>query len=112
MDIENGFVNIFQELNYARIHNLRNTLRSAGNLYLNSTPATIFFFLTLPFQPSQSSQPGTTLLGVAVEPKFNHVLTYLMIPSIFSLGGPVGEAFPCLDTKEGIKKKELVSIGI
>lgn len=78
-----------------------------------STPPQLrFFFLTLPFQPSQSSQPGANLLGVAVEPKFNHVLTYLMIPSIFSLGGPVGEAFPCLDTKEGIKKKELVSIGI
>ncbi|KAL0716114.1 hypothetical protein Bca4012_065436 [Brassica carinata] len=27
-----------------------------------------------------------------------------------SLGGPVGKAFPCIDTKEGIKKKEHVSI--
>ncbi|CAN6856829.1 unnamed protein product [Brassica oleracea var. botrytis] len=38
------------------------------------------------------SQPGTNLLGVAVEPKFNHVLTYLMIPSIFRLGVKTQEA--------------------
>ncbi|CAN6909811.1 unnamed protein product [Brassica oleracea] len=31
-------------------------------------------------------------------------------PKIFG-GGPVGEAFPCIDTKEAIKKKEHVSIG-
>ena len=28
-----------------------------------------------------------------------------------SLEGPVGEGFPCIDTEEGIKKKEVVSIG-
>ncbi|KAH0893595.1 hypothetical protein HID58_056024 [Brassica napus] len=31
-------------------------------------------------------------------------------PKIFG-GGPVGESFPCIDTKESIKKKEHVSIG-
>ncbi|CAN6804702.1 unnamed protein product [Brassica oleracea] len=30
---------------------------------------------------------------------------------IASLEGPVGEGFPCIDTEEGIKKKEVVSIG-
>ena len=33
------------------------------------------------------------------------------MPSVFRLDGPVQEAFPCIDTKEGIRKKEVLSIG-
>nr|VDD37921.1 unnamed protein product [Brassica oleracea] len=55
-----------------------------GNLYLNSTPATKFY--------SDMNLPAIA--------QFTD-----------SLGGPVGEAFPCIDTKEAIKKKEHVSIG-
>uniref|UniRef100_A0A0D3BT39 DUF223 domain-containing protein n=1 Tax=Brassica oleracea var. oleracea TaxID=109376 RepID=A0A0D3BT39_BRAOL len=56
-----------------------------GNLYLNSTPATKFYFdLVL------------------------HAITEFTA----SLEGPVGDVFPCIDTKdEEIKKKEVVSIG-
>ncbi|XP_018470517.2 uncharacterized protein LOC108842180 isoform X1 [Raphanus sativus] len=55
-----------------------------GNLYLNSTPATKFYFdLNLPAIAQFTA----------------------------GLSGPVGEAFPCIDTKERIKKKENVSIG-
>ncbi|CAG7867325.1 unnamed protein product [Brassica rapa] len=54
-----------------------------GNLYLNSTPATKFYF--------DVNLPAITQFTA-------------------SLGGPVGEAFPCIDTKESIKKKEHVSI--
>ena len=31
--------------------------------------------------------------------------------SCCSLEAPLGEAFPCIDTKEGVKKEEVVSIG-
>ncbi|CAF1929120.1 unnamed protein product, partial [Brassica oleracea] len=55
-----------------------------GNLYLNSTPATKFY--------SDMNLPAIAQFTA-------------------SLGGPVGEAFPCIDTKEAIKKKEHVSIG-
>nr|VDD24960.1 unnamed protein product [Brassica oleracea] len=54
------------------------------NLYLNSTPATKFY--------SDMNLPAIAQFTA-------------------SLGGPVGEAFPCIDTKEAIKKKEHVSIG-
>ncbi|KAG2286389.1 hypothetical protein Bca52824_045993 [Brassica carinata] len=54
-----------------------------GNFYLNSTPATKFYF--------DVNIPAITQFTA-------------------SLGGPVGEAFPCIDTKESIKKKEHVSI--
>ncbi|CAN6832531.1 unnamed protein product [Brassica oleracea] len=54
-----------------------------GNLYLKSTPATKFYF--------DVNIPAITQFTA-------------------SLGGPVGEAFPCIDTKESIKKKEHVSI--
>ena len=33
------------------------------------------------------------------------------MPSVSRLDGPAQEAFPCIDTKEGIRKKEVVSIG-
>ncbi|XP_018440840.1 uncharacterized protein LOC108812937 [Raphanus sativus] len=55
-----------------------------GNLNLNSTPATEFYF-----DPALEATAQFTA----------------------SLDGPVGEAFPCIDTKDGIKKKEVVSIG-
>ncbi|KAL0663809.1 hypothetical protein Bca4012_100646 [Brassica carinata] len=55
-----------------------------GNLLLNSTPATKFYFDT----------------------NFPAIAEFTA-----SLGDPVGEAFPCIDTKEGIRKKEHVSIG-
>ncbi|XP_018462608.1 uncharacterized protein LOC108833698 isoform X2 [Raphanus sativus] len=56
----------------------------AGNLYLNSTQATKFYF--------DMNLPAITQFTA-------------------SLGGPVGEAFRCIETKEGVKKKENVSIG-
>ncbi|KAH0874781.1 hypothetical protein HID58_072143 [Brassica napus] len=55
-----------------------------GNLLLNSTPATKFYFDT----------------------NFPAIAEFTA-----SLGDPVGEVFPCIDTKEGIRKKEHVSIG-
>ncbi|CAN6935385.1 unnamed protein product [Brassica oleracea] len=55
-----------------------------GNLYLNSTPATKFYF-------------DNTLEAIS---EFTA-----------RLDGPVQEAFPCIDTKEGIRKKEVLSIG-
>ncbi|CAN8307088.1 unnamed protein product, partial [Cochlearia groenlandica] len=55
-----------------------------GNLYLNSTPATTFYF----------------------DPKMEVVSLFTT-----SLGEPITTAFTCTDTKEGIKKKEVVSIG-
>ncbi|CAN8255486.1 unnamed protein product, partial [Cochlearia groenlandica] len=55
-----------------------------GNLYMNSTPATTFFF----------------------DPKMEVVLLFAT-----SLGEPITTAFTCTDTKEGIKKNEVVSIG-
>ncbi|XP_033135202.1 uncharacterized protein LOC103838925 isoform X2 [Brassica rapa] len=54
-----------------------------GNLYLNSTPATQFYF----------------------DPELQAIAEFTT-----SLEAPLGEAFPCIDTKEGIKKKEAVSI--
>uniref|UniRef100_M4F5B2 Replication factor A C-terminal domain-containing protein n=1 Tax=Brassica campestris TaxID=3711 RepID=M4F5B2_BRACM len=55
-----------------------------GNLYLNATPATKFDF----------------------DPALQAIAEFTA-----SLKGPSGEAFPCIDTKHGIKKKEVVSIG-
>ncbi|KAL0712899.1 hypothetical protein Bca4012_019877 [Brassica carinata] len=55
-----------------------------GNLYLNSTPATKFYF----------------------DPALEAIAAFTA-----RLGGPVEEAFSCIDTKDGIKKKEIVSIG-
>ncbi|KAL0741468.1 hypothetical protein Bca4012_082981 [Brassica carinata] len=55
-----------------------------GNLYLNSTPATKFYF----------------------DPTIEAIAQFTA-----SLGGPAGEGFTCIDTKNGIKKKEVVSIG-
>ncbi|KAF3535363.1 hypothetical protein F2Q69_00021439 [Brassica cretica] len=55
-----------------------------GNLYLNSTPATKFYF----------------------DPALQAIVEFTT-----SLNAPLGEAFPCIDTKDGIKKKEVVSIG-
>ncbi|KAH0898346.1 hypothetical protein HID58_047914 [Brassica napus] len=55
-----------------------------GNLYLNSTPATKFYF----------------------DPELDAIAEFTT-----SLEAPLGEAFPCIDTKEGVKKKEVVSIG-
>ncbi|CDY15143.1 BnaC05g00220D [Brassica napus] len=55
-----------------------------GNLYLNSTPATKFYF-------------DNTLEAIS---EFTA-----------RLDGPVQEAFTCIDTKEGIRKKEVLSIG-
>ncbi|CAN7053526.1 unnamed protein product [Brassica rapa subsp. trilocularis] len=55
-----------------------------GNLLLNSTPATQFYFDT----------------------NFPAIAEFTA-----SLGDPVGEAFPCINTKEGIRKKKHVSIG-
>ncbi|XP_013584766.1 PREDICTED: uncharacterized protein LOC106293643 [Brassica oleracea var. oleracea] len=55
-----------------------------GNLFLNSTPAMKFYF----------------------DPDLQAIAEF-----IASLEGPVGEGFPCIDTEEGIKKKEVVSIG-
>ncbi|KAF3577716.1 hypothetical protein DY000_02029935 [Brassica cretica] len=56
-----------------------------GNLYLNSTPATKFYF---------------------------DLVLQAITEFTASLEGPVGEVFPCIDTKEEeIKKKEVVSIG-
>uniref|UniRef100_A0A0D3A6Y7 Replication factor A C-terminal domain-containing protein n=1 Tax=Brassica oleracea var. oleracea TaxID=109376 RepID=A0A0D3A6Y7_BRAOL len=55
-----------------------------GNLYLNSTPATKFYF----------------------DPALQAIVEFTA-----SLNAPLGEAFPCIDTKDGIKKKEVVSIG-
>lgn len=43
--------------------------------------------------------------------KINDVLAYHIIPSGSSWEGPIGQAFPFTDTKEGIKKNEVVSIG-
>ncbi|XP_048595665.1 uncharacterized protein LOC106354889 [Brassica napus] len=54
-----------------------------GNLYLNSTPATQFYF----------------------DPELQAIAEFTT-----SLEAPLGEAFPCIDTKKGIKKKEAVSI--
>ncbi|CAN8268446.1 unnamed protein product [Cochlearia groenlandica] len=54
-----------------------------GNLYLNSTPATTFTF----------------------DPTLEDVSLFAA-----SLGEPITTAFTCTDTKEGIKKKEVVSI--
>ncbi|KAF3590509.1 hypothetical protein DY000_02020872 [Brassica cretica] len=59
-------------------------LISSGNLYLNSTPATKFYF----------------------DPALQAIAEFTA-----SLNGPLGEAFPCIDTKDGITKKEVVSIG-
>ncbi|KAJ4894919.1 Uncharacterized protein Rs2_21713 [Raphanus sativus] len=56
---------------------------SSGDLYLNSTPGTRFFF-------------DTDLPEVK--------------EFVSSLGGPLSQVFPCVDTLEGIKKKELFSI--
>ncbi|CAN6922213.1 unnamed protein product, partial [Brassica oleracea] len=53
-----------------------------GNLYFNSTPATKFYF----------------------DPALQAIADFTA-----SLKGPSGEAFPCIDTKDGIKKKEVVS---
>ncbi|XP_018511518.1 uncharacterized protein LOC103849055 isoform X1 [Brassica rapa] len=55
-----------------------------GNLYLNSTPATKFYF------------------DRALE---------AIVEFTASLNAPLGEAFPCIDNKDGIRKKEVVSIG-
>ncbi|KAF8081120.1 hypothetical protein N665_0903s0002 [Sinapis alba] len=54
-----------------------------GNLYLNSTPGTRFFF-------------DTNLLEIAEYAR--------------SVGGASSQVFPCVDTLERIRKKELVSI--
>ncbi|KAL0897983.1 hypothetical protein Bca101_081944 [Brassica carinata] len=59
-------------------------LLNSGNLYLNSTPATKFYF----------------------DPTIEAIAQFTA-----SLGGPAGEGFTCIDTKNGIKKKEVVSIG-
>ncbi|KAG2269284.1 hypothetical protein Bca4012_071582 [Brassica carinata] len=59
-------------------------LINSGNLFLNSTPAMQFYF----------------------DPDLQAIAEF-----IASLEGPVGEGFPCIDTEEGIKKKEVVSIG-
>ncbi|XP_013617424.1 PREDICTED: uncharacterized protein LOC106323927 [Brassica oleracea var. oleracea] len=55
-----------------------------GNLYLNSTPAAKFYF----------------------DPALQAIVEFTA-----SLNARLGEAFPCIDTKDGIKKKEVVSIG-
>ncbi|CAN8288992.1 unnamed protein product [Cochlearia groenlandica] len=55
-----------------------------GNLYLKSTPATSFYF----------------------DPRMEVVSSFTT-----SLGEPIAAGFTCTDTKEGIKKKEVVSIG-
>uniref|UniRef100_A0A0D3AS55 Replication factor A C-terminal domain-containing protein n=1 Tax=Brassica oleracea var. oleracea TaxID=109376 RepID=A0A0D3AS55_BRAOL len=59
-------------------------IKKQGNLYLNSTPATKFYF----------------------DPELDAIAEFTT-----SLEAPLGEAFPCIDTKEGVKKKEVVSIG-
>ncbi|KAF2562443.1 hypothetical protein F2Q70_00016631 [Brassica cretica] len=58
-------------------------IKKQGNLYLNSTPATKFYF----------------------DPELDAIAEFTT-----SLEAPLGEAFPCIDTKEGVKKKEVVSI--
>ncbi|KAL0695547.1 hypothetical protein Bca4012_062727 [Brassica carinata] len=54
---------------------------------------------------------GDNLFWFTDDPKFYFLLTNMEIQSAFSLDDPVGGAFPCIDTKEGIRKKEHVSIG-
>lgn len=54
---------------------------------------------------------GDNLFWFTDDPKFYFLLTNMEIQSAFSLEDPVGGAFPCIDTKEGIRKKEHVSIG-
>ncbi|KAF8117601.1 hypothetical protein N665_0009s0119 [Sinapis alba] len=81
--IEPGLLKVGDKSQSVMLVTIVNPKLFGGNLYLNSTPETRFFF-------------DTNLLEIAEYAR--------------SVGGASSQVFPCVDTLERIRKKELVSI--
>ncbi|WZZ47322.1 hypothetical protein YC2023_043581 [Brassica napus] len=85
-------------------------LAYAGYLYLNSTPASKFYFdRNIPAIEEFTSR--LQLIMSWFKLKFKCLSIFVKHTFFLQFGRCSSRGIPCIDTMEGIKKKELVSIG-